>query len=112
MNPKLRVNNTSRLFESPANLYLGFEGVGGRLALTTEYLYFKPHAVNIQKDEKIINLKEIVRVEKTKTLGIIPNGMKVIAMDNEYRFIVKKRNQWVAEINKQIKIAHLKFENN
>lgn len=98
-------NGLPILFDGPANLYRGIEGVGGRLILTQEYLFFKPHAINIQKIEEIIYLRNIERVERKKTLWIIPNGLKVIAEQREYKFVVNKRNQWVAEINKLLKTS-------
>ena len=94
----------SLIFESPANLFRGIEGVGGRLALTTEYLLFTPHAINIQKNEELIYLKDIKQVKIIKTLGIISNGLKVVTKQEEYKFVVKNRKQWVTEINKQIEI--------
>ncbi len=93
------------LFEGPANLFRGFEGVGGKLTLSTEGLFFEPHAINIQKSKETILLGDITRVEKTNTLGIVPNGIKVITANKEYRFVVKKRNQWLAKINQQISPA-------
>ena len=90
------------LLEGPANLFRGFEGVGGKLTLSTESLIFEPHAINIQKDEETIFLRDITSVEKTNTLGIIPNGLKVTTTQKEYRFVVKKRNLWLVKINQQI----------
>jgi len=71
-------NGLPILFDGKANLYRGIEGVGGRLVLTREYLLFKPHVINIQKDEETILLKDIKGVRKMNSLGIIPNGLKVI----------------------------------
>ena len=90
------------LLEGPANLFRGFEGVGGKLTLSTESLIFEPHAINIQKDEETIFLRDITSVEKTNTLGIIPNGVKVTTEQKEYKFVVKKRNLWLMKINQQI----------
>jgi len=91
----------SLIFESAANLYRGIEGVGGKLILTAEYLLFKPHIINIQKDEEIIYLKDIEHIEESNSFSIIPNGFKVITSSHQkYRFVVKNRNQWIAKINK------------
>ena len=90
------------LLEGPANLFRGFEGVGGKLTLSTESLMFEPHAINIQKGEETIFLRDITSVGKTNTLGIIPNGLKVTTTQKEYRFVVKKRNLWLVKINQQI----------
>lgn len=62
-------NGLPILFDGQANLYRGIEGVGGRLTLTQEYLFFKPYAINIQKDEETIYLSDIKRMEKINTLG-------------------------------------------
>lgn len=107
MDAILTVENLPLLFESPANLYRGVEGVGGKLMLTREYLLFKPHFMNIQKEEEIIYLKEIEEVKKVNTLGIIPNALKVVTKQTEYKFVVKKRNRWIDEINKQIEMTSL-----
>ena len=51
-----------------------------------------------------------MQVVKINTLGIVPNGFKVITAQQEYRFVVRKRGQWIAKINKQMKIYHPQFE--
>lgn len=96
-------NSMQLVFEGPANLYRGFEGVGGKLTLSTDCLRFVPHAINIQKDKETILLADITRVEKTNTLGIIPNGLKVVTANGKYKFVVRKRNQWFTKINEQIR---------
>ena len=55
MDTMLTVEDLPLLFESSANLYRGAEGVGGKLMLTREYLLFKPHFINIQKEEEMVS---------------------------------------------------------
>ncbi len=105
MDAMFTVENLPFLFESPVNLYRGVEGVGGKLMLTKKYLLFKPHFMNIQKEEELISLKDIEEVKKMNTLGIIPNALKVVTKQTEYKFVVKKRNQWIDKINKQIEMT-------
>jgi len=99
---KEKNQEVQRLYESSANLYRGFEGAGGRLILSDDYLLFEPHALNIQKDKVLIKLKDIQQVQKSTTLGIIPNSFEVIALEDTFKFVVKKRNEWIRKIETQI----------
>lgn len=82
-----------------ANLFRGIEAVGGKLLFGEEYMRFKSHFFNIQRGETIIYYNDIVRIEKIKTLGIIPNGINVVVKtlegEKEYKFVINKRNKIV-----------------
>ena len=65
------------LFETPANHFKGIEGVGGKLYLTNKRLLFKSHKVNIQNHELTINISDIQKVDRYKTMGIVDNGLSV-----------------------------------
>lgn len=82
-----------------ANLFRGMEGVGGKLTITNERLYFQPHSLNIQTQPLELNLKDIAAVENRNTLFVIPNGMK-IKMHNgqEHKFVVWKRAEIIGMI--------------
>ncbi|QDS38157.1 hypothetical protein FPS98_17910 [Brevibacillus brevis] len=82
-----------------ANLFRGMEGVGGKLTITSERLYFQPHSLNIQTQPLELNIKDIAAVEKRNTLFVIPNGMK-IKMHNgqEHKFVVWKRAEIIGMI--------------
>src|SRR5205814_4334021 len=65
----------SILFHTPANHFKGMEGVGGKLYLTDKRLMFKSHKLNVQNDQLAINLTDIKKVDKYKTLGVIDSGL-------------------------------------
>lgn len=77
-----------------ANLFRGWESVGGKLSITNKKLHFKSHSFNIQTGETILCLNEIVEVRKVNTAGIVPNGLLVrLKNGNSFQFVVSKRNQ-------------------
>jgi hypothetical protein len=81
---------------APANHFQNFEGRGGSLFLTRRNLIFKPHRRNIQSNIVTIPRQEIVGVAATRTLGVVPNGLKVALRDGTvHRFVVSDRERWV-----------------
>jgi hypothetical protein len=60
------------LIEVDANLQRGLEAVGGSLRVYSTHLAFRPHAVNVQRKDAIIKMRDVARVEK---FGLIPNGL-------------------------------------
>jgi hypothetical protein len=90
------------IHHGPANLFRGFEGVGGMLTLTSDRLVFRPHVMNIQRQEETIELADIECVEKANTLGLVPNGFKVVTADAEFRFVVSRRTRWIGKIQHEI----------
>ncbi|NQF16078.1 hypothetical protein HPY31_19455 [Brevibacillus sp. HB1.3] len=96
---KLKRNESIVQENIAANLFRGMEGVGGKLTLTSDRLYFQPHSLNIQTEPLELNLNDIAAVEKRNTLFVIPNGMK-IKMHNgqEYKFVVWKRAEIIGMI--------------
>ncbi|WP_217589252.1 GRAM domain-containing protein [Lentibacillus saliphilus] len=77
-----------------ANLKRGLEMVGGRLYVTNERLYFKPHSINIQKDDLDILLDQIRMIEKSKSMGFISNAMTVTTAEGiAHKFVVAKRDK-------------------
>ncbi|MFH1286552.1 MAG: GRAM domain-containing protein [Candidatus Magasanikbacteria bacterium] len=90
--------------ESTANHFKGVEGVGGKLFLTTQRVFFKSHALNIQTHEQSIPYSEIKSVGKRNTFFIIPNGMYVELLNgNKEKFVVFGRSKWISEIEQRIK---------
>lgn len=65
------------VFQTPANHFQGTEAVGGSLCLTDKRLLFKSHKLNIQNHEFAVNLSDIIKVHKYKTLGLINNGIAI-----------------------------------
>lgn len=76
-----------------ANLFRGFEGVGGKIFLTNQRLIFKSHSLNIQKGQTNIDYNDIVSVTKRKTMKLINNGIKVTTKEGKvYYFVVNNRD--------------------
>lgn len=89
------------LVTASANLWRGAEAVGGRLTLSRKGLEFRAHAFNRQPEPLEIPVDEIVEVRKTRTMGIIPNGLAVFTkLGLEVRFVVGDRDRFIEEITK------------
>jgi len=98
---KLDNNEISRR-KSRANHLKLFEGVGGRLFLTNQRLFFKPHFFNIQTHEESISLKDILSIE-AKYSDFISGKMTVFLRNGSAeKFYVPKRKKWVKDIEKTI----------
>jgi len=92
--------NERILADRGANLFRGFEGVGGRLKITNQRLIFEPHAINIQKQILEVPLNKIKEVNSRNTLGIIPNGILIkLISGQEYKFVVWKREELIRLID-------------
>ncbi|TPN82297.1 GRAM domain-containing protein [Aquimarina algicola] len=79
-------------FAVPANHFVGIEGVGGKLFVTNKRIVFKSHNFNIQNHQLVIDYSNIKTIELSNTLGIIPNGLKIILQNNQIeKFVVQKR---------------------
>jgi hypothetical protein len=84
---------------APANHFRKFEARGGFLFLTHRSLIFKPHRRNIQSNLVTIPLPEIAAVATSRTLGMVPNGLKVALRDGTiHRFVVRDRERWVCAL--------------
>ncbi|MBI2388416.1 MAG: hypothetical protein HYV09_02260 [Deltaproteobacteria bacterium] len=84
-----------------ANHFKGIESVGGRLYLTTQRLRFRSHRVNIRVHDEWYPLESVVRVEAARTLGIIPNGLRVhLAGGAVERFVVEGNAAWAERIER------------
>jgi hypothetical protein len=91
--------------EDGANHFKGAEAVGGKLILTNQRLIFRSHSFNIQNHEENILLSRIKEVSSFKTLGMVPNGLKVLLdTSEEHRFVIDNRSVWIDSI--------LKYRNN
>ncbi|MBP3038570.1 hypothetical protein J9303_03515 [Bacillaceae bacterium Marseille-Q3522] len=95
------------VFKGAANLWRGVEAVGGKLTLSDTALFFKPHAINIQKDELTVAVSEIEAVAgfKNKIFGVplLNKGLEVKTRSGQsYRFVVNKRDKWIEAIQKVI----------
>lgn len=89
------------IFDGPANHFFGKEAVGGWLYLTDKLLIFISHNNNMQNHEMIIPIAIIKKVEKYLTLGVVPNGLKIISIDEEDKFVVNDRKKWIQLLQPQ-----------
>ncbi|MFB4169299.1 GRAM domain-containing protein [Virgibacillus sp. JSM 102003] len=93
-------SNEQIQYDIGTNLKRGLESVGGKLKVTNERLYFKPHAINIKKKELELSMDSITNVKKSKSLGLIPNALTVVVDDgSEYKFVLGKSNEIMNYIN-------------
>ncbi|MEV0136439.1 GRAM domain-containing protein [Dactylosporangium sp. NPDC050688] len=87
------------LVRARANLWRGREAVGGRLTLTRERLEFRAHGLNIDTALLGIAVEDIADIRKHRSYGFIPNGLTVtLASGIEYRFVVGKRDRFIAAV--------------
>lgn len=92
-------------FNVGANLFRGVEAVGGKLKITDEGLFFKPHAINVQTEPVQIPFQAIAKVEKVNTMGIVPNGMLITAKDGtKYRFVINHRKKIIEFLETKLKL--------
>lgn len=82
--------------------------LSGALYLTDYRLVFVGYALSISNkymDE--VPLAHIKELRPEKTFFLIPNVLKVVTIkDKVIKFVIKGRNQWLEEINKQIDMVN------
>ncbi len=80
-----------------ANYFRGIEGVGGKLIFDAMGVTFHSHAFNIQVGDTRILYKDILRVEKKRTMGLVPNGMVIFTRDGKkHQFVLWNREAVIA----------------
>ena len=75
-----------------ANFKKGFEALGGQLTITSDLMCFKSHKANVQSADVSISLSDIQDVVPYNSLGIVPNGLKIVTDKREYKFVVSDRD--------------------
>ncbi len=94
------------IFQTGANHFKGWEGVGGKLYLTDHRLIFKSHKLNIQNHELIIKLSDIKKIDRFKLLGFTNNGLSIITNEqSKEKFVVEQIEKWLlylGETSKEI----------
>jgi hypothetical protein len=86
------------LHQGPANHWRNAEARGGWLLLTERRLVFRTHGKNLQNAPLELSLDLVRAVEPARTLGVIPNGVRVVRTDGgEERFVVGDRATWLAK---------------
>ncbi|MCO5287644.1 MAG: GRAM domain-containing protein [Chitinophagaceae bacterium] len=99
------------LFDTGANHFKGAEAVGGKLYLTDKRLVFKSHKFNIQNHELSINLSDIDKVNRYKTLGLVNNGLSVTTIDNKTeKFVVQQIEEWLNQLIEKNGLQHVHLE--
>ena len=88
--------------ESRANHLKPLEGVGGKLFLTNQRLFFKSHFFNIQTHEESIPLDDIVSIEAKHSDFISGKMTIILKKGSEEKFYVPKRKKWIKDIEKAI----------
>lgn len=86
------------LKQGHANLVRGWLTIGGWLFLTDQRLLFLPHGLHLRREPVSISLLDVLAVRPAMTLGIIPNGLHLVASGGDQRFLVFDRGSWLAEI--------------
>jgi hypothetical protein len=86
-------------WEGPANHFKGLEAVGGRLVLTNERVLFASHAFNVQTHEWAVALQDVLEAEPVRTLGVVPNGLRIRTRSGDTeRFVVENREAWAERL--------------
>ncbi|PNZ30617.1 Uncharacterised protein [Staphylococcus petrasii] len=83
-----------------ANYWKRKEVVGGHVLFEDNGFKFTAHALNIQKDPVFVSYDNIKEVKPYRSLGIIPNGVKVIDKDNnEHKLVVYQQKNVIQFLN-------------
>ncbi|OWA33482.1 hypothetical protein B9G55_22755 [Saccharibacillus sp. O16] len=83
-----------------ANLFRGLEGVGGKIDITNERLFFNAHSLNFQRTPLEIWIRDIADIRKRSTWGLIPNGMQITTYNGEtYKFVLYNRGTVIKVVN-------------
>lgn len=102
------VEESDIIYVGGANHFKNAEAVGGKLYLLENKLEFKSHGLNIQNHAFNINTNEIKEITFFNTLGLVPNGMKLILRDGDVeKFVVNNRSTWKSAIEQQIQNSRL-----
>ena len=73
---------------------MGWEGVGGKLFLTNQRIFFKSHGLNIQIHELSIPLNEIENIDVGNSFWIIPNELTIKTRNGKKeKFVVYSRSK-------------------
>ena len=90
------------LYSAPANHFMGWEAVGGKLYLLKDRLEFQSHSLNIQNHQTIIPVKNIKEAILFSYLGFIPNGLMIVTKEGQKeKFVVsgrKKRKEKIEQL--------------
>ncbi|UDI79171.1 hypothetical protein HYI43_11720 [Staphylococcus taiwanensis] len=83
-----------------ANYWKGKEAVGGHILFEDSGFRFTAHALNIQTDSVFVPYNIIKEVKPYRSLGIVPNGVKVMDKNNnEHKLVVYQKKNVVHFLN-------------
>lgn len=100
--PELELDEKIEI-EGFANLFRGFEAVGGKLFLTDKKMIFKSHKINIQNGQTDIQYQNVNQIIKRKTSRLINNGIRIVTNDNrKFDFVINDRDWWFEKISERI----------
>ena len=72
---------------------------GGRLFLTSMRIRFCAHRAGLEVGDLSFPIGGIVSVERCRTLGIVPNGLRVALADGrKVQFVVQSPHEWIDAI--------------
>jgi hypothetical protein len=75
---------------------------GGKLFLTGLRLRFCANRASLEVDDLSFPLARVVSLERCRTFGIVPNGLKLVLEDGrKIRFVVYSSQDWVDAFAKQ-----------
>jgi hypothetical protein len=100
----LALDGESIVQEGPANMLQPWEGVGGWLVLSPEWLVFMSHNFNWHTGQLLLPVARIRKVAACwgKLFGVIPVAPTTLAVrmagGREYVFVVGDRHRWVSLI--------------
>ena len=92
------IEGETLLKEGSANHFVGAEGVGGWLYLTSARLHFRPHKFNIQKHELSIALKNMTGLKTSGKFSFILNDLVIETHEGTEKFVVQAARDWVEAI--------------
>ena len=88
------------LADEMANLFRGWEGVGGRLYVTDRRVIFESHFLNIRRGVTVIALADIDDVRPRNNLWVVPNGLEIETCDGvRFRFVTWGRDRLIDMIH-------------
>ncbi|HEV7381049.1 MAG TPA: GRAM domain-containing protein, partial [Dyadobacter sp.] len=98
--PKIELDNDEFLILQSIGTHLkGIDAVGGKLVLTNKRLIFKSQKLNIQPHKLSIPLTDITSVCRTKTLGLVNNGLAITTTDGIVEnFTVEAPSEWIEKL--------------
>lgn len=95
-------NNETIIRQGRANHLKSSGGIGGKLYLTDQRLFFKPHSFNAETNEAYIPLQNIKSIAAPHN-DFISKKLVILQDDDLIEFfVVNKRREWIKEIENAV----------